>query len=41
MNEDIERFIASCKICEKYQVRNISEPMLPHDIPNRPFKKSW
>ncbi|KAK9692713.1 hypothetical protein QE152_g34971 [Popillia japonica] len=39
MAQDIENEIRKCKICEKFQRRNIKEPMKPHKIPGLPFEK--
>ena len=39
MSEDIQNFINKCKICEKCKPNNIKEPLLNHEIPNRPYSK--
>lgn len=38
IDTDIENFIASCKICEKFQPANHKEPMIPHQVPSYPFE---
>ena len=39
MSRDIEEYILKCKVCQKYQPNNQKEPMIPHQIPNRAWKK--
>ncbi|XP_030755156.1 uncharacterized protein K02A2.6-like [Sitophilus oryzae] len=39
MNAEIEKLIRNCQICERYSPKLCKEPMIPHEIPNRPFKK--
>lgn len=39
MNNDIELLVQKCKECEKYRNKNCKEPMIPHNVPNRPFAK--
>ena len=39
MSQQIEDLVARCEICEKYQPANAKQPMLPHDLPSRPFQK--
>lgn len=39
MSEDIEELIASCAICAKFRRKNIREPMIPHEVPLRPWSK--
>lgn len=39
INNDIEHITTSCKICQENAPNNRKEPMIPHDIPNIPFKK--
>lgn len=38
IDTDIENFIASCRICEKFRPSNSREPMIPHPVPNYPFE---
>ena len=35
----IEELIQSCKICQTFQNNNQKEPMLPHEVPERPWQK--
>lgn len=39
MCNDIENYIGKCKLCEMYRPKNCKEPMIPHEIPERPFQK--
>lgn len=39
LNNEIENYILKCKICEKYRVSNIKEPLKPHEVPTLPFEK--
>ena len=35
----IERMVAKCSICLKHQRENQKEPLLPHEVPQRPWQK--
>jgi transposase InsO family protein len=37
INRDIDRLIQGCKICQHYQPSQAAEPLLPHDIPTKPW----
>lgn len=39
LNEDIEMFIQKCKTCNKHANKNIKEPLLPHEVPDRAWQK--
>ena len=39
MSTVIERIVAKCSVCLKYQRENQKEPLLPHEVPQRPWKK--
>ena len=39
MNADIEQLVKQCEICNRFATSNRKEPMIPHDIPARPWKK--
>ena len=39
MYEEIEQAVKKCPVCNKYSKGNQKEPMLPHEIPNRPWEK--
>lgn len=38
IDTDIENYIASCRICEKFRPENYKEPMIPHPVPSFPFE---
>lgn len=38
INNDVERFVLSCKICEKYRFDNGKEPLLMHEKAKRPWQ---
>ena len=35
---DIENMVAKCSKCAEYRARQQKEPMIPHEIPQRPFE---
>ncbi|KAJ8044099.1 hypothetical protein HOLleu_11471 [Holothuria leucospilota] len=37
MNSDIEDVVTKCGICNKYQKSNMKEPLMPHEVPERPW----
>ena len=39
MYEAIEHEVKKCPVCNKYGKGNQKEPMIPHDVPNRPWEK--
>ncbi|XP_048765918.2 uncharacterized protein K02A2.6-like [Ostrea edulis] len=39
MGKDIENLVSSCEICAKYQAMNPKEPMIPSELPTRPWSK--
>jgi transposase InsO family protein len=39
MTRDISKRISSCTICAQLQAEQSKEPLLPHDIPERPWQK--
>ena len=39
MSTAIEWMVAKCSVCLKYQRENQKEPLLPHEVPQRPWQK--
>lgn len=39
ITKEIENFILSCSICEKFRSKNVREPLISHEIPELPFNK--
>ena len=39
MSTAIERMISKCSVCIKYQRENQKEPLLPREVPQRPWQK--
>ncbi|XP_050528243.1 uncharacterized protein K02A2.6-like [Daktulosphaira vitifoliae] len=39
INSDIENFVLSCSICQKFSTNNSKEPLIQHNVPNIPFVK--
>lgn len=39
MSTAIERLVTKCPVCLKYQRENQKEPLLPHEVPQRPWQK--
>ena len=39
MSPAIERMVAKCSVCLKHQRENQKEPLLPHEVPQRPWQK--
>lgn len=39
MMNEIEDFVSSCKVCEKFRASNKNEPLIPHELPNLPYEK--
>ena len=39
MGSEVQKKIARCSICQHYQKQNVKEPMIPSQLPNRPWEK--
>lgn len=39
IDSDIEKMISACHICQVNANKNQKEPLIPHEIPSRPFEK--
>lgn len=39
MGDHIEQFVRKCLVCQTHQNKNVSEPLLLHQIPELPFSK--
>ena len=39
ISRDIEQAVRSCATCKEFASANSHEPLLPHDIPNSPWRK--
>ena len=39
INEDIEKLVKSCEVCQTHQAGNQKEPLEPHEIPSSPWTK--
>ena len=39
MSKQLENLIKNCMTCKKFERNKYSEPMIPHNIPNGPWKK--
>ena len=39
MSADIEKVVAKCPVCIKYQPNNRREPLKPHEVPDRPWSQ--
>ena len=39
MSTAIERMVVKCSVCLKYQRENQKEPLLSHEVPQRPLQK--
>jgi len=39
MSKDIEEFINSCHTCQQFAARQRRQPLIPHEVPQRPFQK--
>jgi hypothetical protein len=39
INNDISRMISKCSVCSDYRNRQQKEPMISHEVPNRPWQK--
>lgn len=38
MGDEIEAYVAKCKICEKFGRKQTKEPLIPHPVPNRAWE---
>lgn len=39
MNSDIEEVAKGCATCAKFRPANVKEPLIPHEVPDLPWKK--
>ena len=39
INDDIEETVKSCSVCNKYGSSVQKEPMIPHQLPDRPWEE--
>ena len=39
MVTEIKAKVEGCTVCQEYQHANVKEPLISHDIPNRPWEK--
>lgn len=39
MNRDIDEHISQCSTCATYRPKNTKEPLIPHEVPERPWSK--
>ncbi len=37
INKDIDRLVQTCVICQYYQPSQTAEPLMPHNIPTKPW----
>ncbi|KAJ8049300.1 hypothetical protein HOLleu_01984 [Holothuria leucospilota] len=40
LSGQIEAMVARCSACQTFRVKNQHEPMIPHEIPDRPWVKT-
>ena len=38
ISKEIEDFIESCHVCNKYKRAKIREPLMPREVPDRPWQ---
>lgn len=39
MSADLKNYVSSCKLCNKYSIKNAKEPLKSHEFPTRPWSK--
>ena len=39
INKDIDEMVKACTVCQTYRYSHTKEPLIPHDIPKRPWHK--
>ena len=39
MNAELKDFILKCDVCNSFKTQQPQEPLMPHEIPTRPWKK--
>ena len=39
MNTNVENFVNGCEVCNKFSPTIRKEPMIPHEVPSRPWEK--
>ncbi|XP_044757048.1 uncharacterized protein K02A2.6-like [Coccinella septempunctata] len=39
MSKEIQEYILKCETCKYFQNKNAKQPLLPHELPNRPWDK--
>ena len=39
MNAEMKEYMAACETCRTFEVRQCREPLIPHDVPSRPWEK--
>lgn len=39
INSDIEQMVRSCSVCNEFSKSNPKEPLIPHEMPSRPWEK--
>ena len=39
INKKIEEMVKACAVCQEYQTQQVKEPLIPHDIPTKPWTK--
>ena len=39
MSNEIKQMVARCETCRKYETSNRKEPLMPHEIPSRPWEQ--
>lgn len=39
MSRDVEQTVRACATCAEHAARNVKEPMIPHSIPDSPWRK--
>ena len=39
MSAEVKELIATCETCRKFETSNPKEPLMPHDVPSRPWEQ--